>query len=89
MLVISSGKKITQAKVSVLLSDEEISMLDISEASNMMLDDNQLIFTMVNDESSGITSVNYKIPVQADNLATFNITKDDILVVSWIVWRIE
>ena len=75
-----SGKKITQAKVSVLLSDEEISMLDISEASNMMLDDNQLIFTMVNDESSGITSVNYNIPVQADNLATFNITKDDIQV---------
>ena len=46
----------------------------------MMLDDNQLIFTMVNDESSGITSVNYNIPVQADNLATFNITKDDIQV---------
>ena len=46
----------------------------------MMLDDNQLIFTMLNDESSGITSVNYNIPVQADNLATFNITKDDIQV---------
>ncbi|MDY6221482.1 MAG: Cna B-type domain-containing protein [Candidatus Alectryocaccobium sp.] len=75
-----SGKKVTQAQIAVSLSDEEIAMLDISGLTNISLNGNQLIFTLVNDETTGNVPMDCVIPVKADSLSVLDITKDDIQV---------
>lgn len=75
-----SGKKVNQAQIAVSLSDEEIAMLDISGLTNISLNGNQLIFTLVNDETTGNVPMDCVIPVKADSLSVLDITKDDIQV---------
>lgn len=82
-LVISasiSGKKVTEAQISVSLTDEEAAMLNVSEMENVSLDNNQLKVTLNNDESSGNVSFNASIPVRAESLSSLEITKEDISV---------
>ena len=74
------GKKVTQAQIDVSLSDEEISMLDISGITGVTLNGNQLTFTLVNDENSGKASFDCSIPVRSDLLSTLDIAKEDIQV---------
>lgn len=75
-----SGKKVTQAQIGVSLSDEEIAMLDISGLTNISLNGNQLIFTLVNDETTGNVSMDCVVPVKADSLSVLDIAKEDIQV---------
>lgn len=75
-----NGKKVDQAQVTVLLSEEEAAMLDVSGLSDVSLNGKQLIFTLINDENTGRVSMNCEIPVQADSLSTLEITKEDIQV---------
>lgn len=75
-----SGKKVDQAQIAVSLSDEEFSMLDLSEITDVSLNGNQLVFTLVNDENTGRVSMQCEIPVQADSLSVLDITKEDIQV---------
>lgn len=75
-----NGKKVTQAKIGVSLSDEEIAMLDVSKLDKVSLEGNQLVFTLDNEEDTGMVSMNCEIPVHAGSLSTLNITKEDIQV---------
>lgn len=75
-----NGKKVNQAQVTVSLSEEEAAMLDVSGLTDVSLNGNQLIFTLVNDENTGKVSMNCEIPVQSDSLSTLEITKEDIRV---------
>ena len=75
-----TGKKVTEARIGISLSDEEIAMLDVSGTDEVSLNGNQLVFTLVNDENTGKISMNCTIPVQADSVATLDIDKTDIQV---------
>ncbi len=55
-------------------------MLDFSEITDVSLNGNQLVFTLVNDENTGRVSMQCEIPVQADSLSVLDITKEDIQV---------
>lgn len=77
-----TGKKVTQAEIRVSLSAEEAAMLDVSALDDITLDldNNQLVFTLVNDENTGTVPMNWEVPVKADSLSTLDIAKEDIQV---------
>lgn len=75
-----TGKKVTQAQIAISLSDEEITMLDVSQLDDVSINGNQLVFTLVNDETTGNVSMDCVVPVKADSLSVLDITKEDIQV---------
>lgn len=74
------GPRITQIKVSILLTDEEAGMLDNLDGTDISRNDNVLTFTLSPGEKSNHTEFNTTITFTADSLSSIDISEDDIQV---------
>lgn len=75
------GKKVTNVQVSVLLTDEEIAMLDMLDTTNVLIKENKLMFSLSKEDDEEEIVFNDSIAVRADVLSTLDISDEDIDVI--------